>query len=245
MTLNVPVGWSGRVWGRTVCTFDSSGKGKCATGDCGGTLQCNGNNAQPPATLAEFTLGKTSATQDFYDVSLVDGFNLPMIVNTKGGQGACAATGCLIDINSRCPKELQVEGNVACKSACEAFGTPEYCCSGAYGNPNTCKPSVYSQLFKTACPKSYSYAYDDASSTFTCSSADYAIVFCQTLSGQKHSSRSSPVVNATDNGGGYVAWDVSTSASPAFSAAVSVLPSSLFFLYAAALLVLVCIALYN
>jgi hypothetical protein len=74
----------------------------------------------------------------------------------------CPDTGCLVDLNERCPDELRADGGRACRSACEAFGSPEYCCNGAYGNPNTCHPSQYSQLFKSACPKSYSYAYDDA-----------------------------------------------------------------------------------
>ena len=71
----------------------------------------------------------------------------------------------------------------ACRSACEAFGRPEYCCSGDYGNPDTCRPSVYSQMFKTACPRSYSYAYDDATSTFTCTATDYSITFCPPRAG--------------------------------------------------------------
>lgn len=74
------------------------------------------------------------------------------------------------------------EESVACKSACEAFGDPQYCCSGAYGSPDTCKPSSYSQFFKSACPRAYSYAYDDGTSTFTCASADYTITFCPTPS---------------------------------------------------------------
>lgn len=172
-----PTGWSGRFWGRTACNFDGSGSGSCVTGDCGsGQVECNGAGAAPPATLAEFTLG--TGGQDFYDVSLVDGYNLPMIVEGTGGSGQCASTGCSTDLNRQCPPELRVgEGN-ACKSACEAFGTAEYCCSGAYGSPNSCKPSVYSEMFKSACPRSYSYAYDDATSTFTCTGADYTITFC-------------------------------------------------------------------
>ncbi|GJN15518.1 hypothetical protein PR202_gb02439 [Eleusine coracana subsp. coracana] len=86
--------------------------------------------------------------------------------------------GCLVDLNERCPEELRAEDGRACRSACEAFGSPEYCCNGAYGNPDTCHPSQYSQLFKSACPKSYSYAYDDATSTFTCNHTDYTITFC-------------------------------------------------------------------
>lgn len=92
--------------------------------------------------------------------------------------GSCETTGCLKDLNQQCPEELRTGEGTGCKSACEAFGSPEYCCSGAYNNPSTCRPTLYSQIFKAACPKSYSYAYDDATSTFTCSGADYTITFC-------------------------------------------------------------------
>ncbi|RRT62041.1 hypothetical protein B296_00035072 [Ensete ventricosum] len=82
---------------------------------------------------------------------------------------------------SGCPKELRVDGGggvVACKSACEAFGLDEYCCSGEYANPTSCKPSFYSTIFKAACPRAYSYAFDDGTSTFTGKAYDYTIVFC-------------------------------------------------------------------
>ncbi|KAL9296324.1 hypothetical protein ACSQ67_022220 [Phaseolus vulgaris] len=179
-------GWSGRFWARTGCTFDGSGSGSCLTGDCGsGQVECNGAGAAPPATLAEFTLG--TGGQDFYDVSLVDGYNLPMIVEGTGGSGLCASTGCTSDLNQQCPAELRASEGSACKSACEAFGSPEYCCSGAYGSPATCRPSIYSEMFKAACPRSYSYAYDDATSTFTCSGADYTVTFCPSSPSQKSS----------------------------------------------------------
>ncbi|KAK4487671.1 hypothetical protein RD792_005673 [Penstemon davidsonii] len=189
-SFQVQPGWSGRFWGRTGCSFDSTtGLGSCTTGDCGSNqIACNGAGATPPATLAEFTIGSSGA-QDFYDVSLVDGYNLPMIVKPAGGSGACGSTGCVTDLNKMCPNELRAGGGQACKSACEAFGSPEYCCSGAYGSHDTCKPSVYSEIFKSACPRSYSYAYDDATSTFTCTGADYTITFCPSLtSAQKSSS---------------------------------------------------------
>ncbi|KAI3796958.1 hypothetical protein L1987_39645 [Smallanthus sonchifolius] len=183
-------GWSGRFWGRTGCTFDANGQGSCATGDCGSNqISCNGAGATPPATLAEFTIGSSSGTnsQDFYDVSLVDGYNLPMAVDASGGTGACGTTGCVTDLNRMCPSELQTGDGQACKSACEAFGNPEYCCSGSFGSPDTCRPSVYSEIFKSACPRSYSYAYDDATSTFTCTGADYTITFCPGSTSQKSS----------------------------------------------------------
>uniref|UniRef100_A0A0D9VRT5 Thaumatin-like protein n=1 Tax=Leersia perrieri TaxID=77586 RepID=A0A0D9VRT5_9ORYZ len=87
-----------------------------------------------------------------------------------------ARTGCTQDATG---KVLRAVGGAACRSACDAFGKPEFCCSGAYANPNTCRPTAYSQVFKSACPRSYSYAYDDPTSTFTCAGGrDYTITFC-------------------------------------------------------------------
>ncbi|KAL7261751.1 hypothetical protein ACSBR1_000209 [Camellia fascicularis] len=200
-SFQAPAGWSGRFWGRTGCNFDANtGQGNCSTGDCGSNqAECNGAGAAPPATLAEFTIG--SGDQDFYDVSLVDGYNLPMIVEASGGSGACGSTGCVTDLNRQCPTELQVGDGEACKSACEAFGNPEYCCSGAFGTPATCRPSVYSEMFKSACPRSYSYAYDDATSTFTCTGGDYTITFCPSSPSQKSSrDSSSPIPRGTTSG---------------------------------------------
>ncbi|KAK4368141.1 hypothetical protein RND71_011933 [Anisodus tanguticus] len=201
-SFQAPTGWSGRFWGRAGCNFDDSGSGSCATADCGsGQMECNGGGAAPPATLAEFTLG--SGSQDFYDVSLVDGYNLPMMVEVSGGSGPCASTGCNVDLNLKCPTELRVEGGGACMSACDAFKTPQYCCAGAYASPATCSPSVYSQMFKSACPKSYSYAYDDATSTFTCSNANYIITFCpSSLPSKKSKSDGSTNESGTESGSG-------------------------------------------
>lgn len=175
-TVLAPAGWSGRFWARSGCTFDNFGRGKCTTGDCGGALQCNGAGGAPPATLAEFSL---DSPKDFYDISLVDGFNIP--ISVVPSLRNCTTTECAKDLNNKCRPELQVVSNgiaVACKSACLAFGKPEYCCAGQYNSPTTCKPSVYSKEFKNACPKAYSYAYDDKTSIFTCQGANYSIVFC-------------------------------------------------------------------
>ncbi|KAG8049755.1 hypothetical protein GUJ93_ZPchr0009g2252 [Zizania palustris] len=208
--LAAPVGWSGRIWARTGCMFDADGAGVCQTGDCGGRMECRGAGATPPATLFEVTLGKEGGL-DFYDVSLVDGYNLPVVAIPRAQQGAaCNTTGCMADLNRyrlslppaltttlsdclvppACPKELQVDcggGAVACRSACEAFGQDMYCCSGEYGTPTACHPTVYSSIFKSACPRAYSYAYDDNTSTFTCKAYDYTIAFCLPTSGIKKS----------------------------------------------------------
>nr|XP_043618326.1 pathogenesis-related thaumatin-like protein 3.5 [Erigeron canadensis] len=178
--------WSGRVWARTGCTFDPSGVGKCETADCGGKIECGGMGATPPASLFEITIGGYD-NLDYYDVSFVDGYNLPILVVPRSTASSCNATGCASDINMGCPKELQVIGQdgggrpggvIACNSACGAFGIDQYCCSGQYANPNTCKPSYYSSIFKRACPRAYSYAFDDGTSTFTCNAYEYAIIFC-------------------------------------------------------------------
>ncbi|XP_065625969.1 pathogenesis-related thaumatin-like protein 3.5 [Quercus suber] len=215
-TITAPASWGGRFWGRTHCSQDSTGKFSCVTADCStGKVECAGNNALPPATLAEFTLDGYGGL-DFFDVSLVDGYNLPMLVVPQGGKGQnCSTIGCVSDLNESCPSELKVTStadggeSVACKSACAALDQDQYCCRGAYGSPNTCKPSTYSQIFKTACPHAYSYAYDDKTSTFTCgSSPDYTITFCPTPNTSQKASQeqgtqtpttttSSPTINST------------------------------------------------
>ncbi|KAL6504392.1 hypothetical protein OROGR_026315 [Orobanche gracilis] len=176
-------GWSGRFWARTGCHFDGAGNGQCATGDCSGRLRCTASGA-PPATLVEFTVGSggSAAEKDFYDVSLVDGYNVGLSVRPTGGSGDCRSPSCGADINSICPEELRVVGSggavVACKSACVAFRSPEFCCTGGHSNPDTCNPTPYSRIFKNVCPKAYSYAYDDKSSICTCTGSDYIITFC-------------------------------------------------------------------
>ncbi|KAF2086348.1 Osmotin, thaumatin-like protein, partial [Saccharata proteae CBS 121410] len=75
--------WQGRVWGRTNCSFTDSGgptngPRACGSGDCNGQLSCwvSGDN---PVTLAEFTLDAGDG-HTYYDISLVDGYNLPLAI---------------------------------------------------------------------------------------------------------------------------------------------------------------------
>ncbi|KAH1081884.1 hypothetical protein J1N35_021645 [Gossypium stocksii] len=181
-SISIPRSWRGRIWGRTLCTQDSSGNFSCLTGDCGTSRpECSGNSSIQ-ATLAEF--GFNDDLGDFYDVSLVGGYNLPLMISPHGGTGGdCNSTACVADLNGDCPSELKVVNGsetVACKSACSALGEPQYCCTGDYGSPATCQPTSYSQFFKTACPTAYSYTFDDATSMFTCVDVDYDITFCPT-----------------------------------------------------------------
>ena len=188
LTITVPNRWNGRFWGRTGCHFDSSGSGHCQTGDCGGMFECQGFGSIP-ATLAEYDLDSWD-NLDFYDVSMVDGSNLPMYINQSGGRGkdpispdGCIPAGCTKAVV--CPPVLQVHAGsavVGCISACAHFETDEYCCRGPWSSRSVCNPKKwpvdYAAVFKRAEPYAYSYAYDDATSTFTCYGAcDYRITF--------------------------------------------------------------------
>jgi hypothetical protein len=96
--VSAPPTWNGRFWGRTGCNFTSTATNhhgnaaaSCLTGDCGGRLACNGTAGAPPATLVEVDLHEDQSKGSSYDVSLVDGYNLPVAVWTKpptpGGGG--------------------------------------------------------------------------------------------------------------------------------------------------------------
>ncbi|GLJ15970.1 hypothetical protein SUGI_0264280 [Cryptomeria japonica] len=162
---------TGRIWGRTDCSFDGSGRGTCQSGDCNGTLNCQGDGSAP-VTLVEYTLNP-SMNLDFYDISLLDGFNLPLSITPTSTNPNCKGIiTCLSDINSQCPNELKVSGG--CLSACVKYNTDDHCCRGA-----NCNQTLYSRFFKEQCPQAYSYAKDDVTSAFTCpSGTDYKIVFC-------------------------------------------------------------------
>ncbi|KAJ0027547.1 hypothetical protein Pint_35762 [Pistacia integerrima] len=176
-TLNIPTGWAGRSWARTQC----SGNFKCVTADCdSGQVACNGKGAVPPASLVEIKF-QTEDGQDYYNLSLVDGFNLPIAVAPQNGNGPkCIKLTCSANVNAKCPAELQVKGPngnvVSCKSACEQFKDPKYCCTEAF--KDNCPPTNYATIFKNQCPQAYSYPKDDASSVFACKGANYAITFC-------------------------------------------------------------------
>ncbi|KAE9590540.1 putative thaumatin [Lupinus albus] len=180
-TIEVPSTWSGRFWGRTQCSTDTNGKFKCSSGDCAsGQISCNGAGGIPPVSLVEITLSGADG-KDFYDVSLVDGFNVP--VSIKPLAGSCHITSCPNDVNKICPQDLALKGSdgsvIACKSACLALNQPQYCCSGSFNTPDKCPPTNYSKIFKDQCPQAYSYAFDDKSSIFTCpSGGNYEITFC-------------------------------------------------------------------
>lgn len=197
VTFTVPDTWaSARLWGRTECDFSKEGAVACSSGSCNGGLLCDPHTGTgvPPVTVGEWTLGKDGPEghPDNYDVSLVDGFNLPMTITPTGG---CMAPDCPADLNANCPKELALVSpatgkTVGCKSDCtanlddNAADSPS-CCSGSHDKPETCPPSgvPHYDHFKGPCPNSYAYAYDESSKTalWTCEvtkKADYTVTFC-------------------------------------------------------------------
>ncbi|KAJ4704902.1 Thaumatin-like protein [Melia azedarach] len=162
---------TGRIWARTNCNFDTNSSGKCDSGDCDGNLYCV-TSGSPPVTLAEYSF----ENMDFFDVSLVDGFNVPM--EFKGASSGCTKQiKCTGDVNELCPTELRHPGG--CNHPCTVFQNDQFCCRGGNSTPSSCGPTAYSRFFKGFCPSAYSYAYDDATSTFTCpSGSNYTVVFC-------------------------------------------------------------------
>ncbi|KAI9764791.1 MAG: hypothetical protein M1840_008060 [Geoglossum simile] len=76
-TLSVSSDWQGRVWGRTNCTFDGNrGVGRKSSLL---ELRAHGKQGDTPVTLAEFTLD-SHTSQTYYDISLVDGYNLDLAI---------------------------------------------------------------------------------------------------------------------------------------------------------------------
>lgn len=183
----VPDRWNARLWGRTGCHFHG-GHGHCQTGDCDGRYQCTGWG-EIPATLAEYDMDAWDGL-DFYDVSMVDGSNLPMYIRIAHGKtknritadGCEKGAGCTHEV--RCPAALAVHSGhavVGCISPCARFHTDQYCCSGNYAkgcSPATTWPIDYARVFKRAEPYAYSWSGDDATSVFTCTGGcDYRITF--------------------------------------------------------------------
>ncbi|WVR08966.1 hypothetical protein IAU60_006025 [Kwoniella sp. DSM 27419] len=204
----VPKGWTnGRIWAQTGCEADANPL--CKIGNCGGGV-CNGYQyGTPGATLAEISLNKY-ANADFYDISMVDGYNLPMQIEIEGCQ--TASCGVERDIIEVCdPSLVYPKGSdrvYSCGSACLAqvqfqdgtsgqlisadmANTPSCCQLGngvvdATACPNTYIP-FYKQM-KELCHDGYIYPKDDLypGAILSCaadSDPEYTITFCPNGSG--------------------------------------------------------------
>ncbi|KAJ7249114.1 Osmotin thaumatin-like protein [Mycena haematopus] len=167
-SFSVPGNWNGRIWARRNCNFATNpGPNSCLDGGCNGGLVCDPTTGTgvPPASLAEFNLG--AGGTDYYDVSLVDGYNLPVRIDNTAG---CPIPKCAVDLGPNCPAAL--------KGPFDSSGFP-----GSHNTPQTCPSSGVTDYnyFKSNCPTAYAYAYDDLTSLFTCASssnAGYTVTFC-------------------------------------------------------------------
>uniref|UniRef100_A0A0D9Y2D1 Protein kinase domain-containing protein n=1 Tax=Oryza glumipatula TaxID=40148 RepID=A0A0D9Y2D1_9ORYZ len=122
--------------------------------------------------------------QDLFDISLVDGFNVPMDFlpapppnqSSQGAPPCSKGPRCPANVTAQCPGELRAHGG--CNNACRVFKQDKYCCTG--NGTNTCEPTTYSLPFVRMCPDAYSYSRNDASSPgLTCpSGTNYQIIFC-------------------------------------------------------------------
>ncbi len=138
-SIRVPDHYNARIWGRTGCTFDAGRARPLPDGRLRRPLPVH-RLGPDPATLAELNFDAWRHL-DFYDVSMVDGSNLPMYINTVGGKtpdkvsadGCEQGRGCTRPV--ACPAALQVKAAgsvVGCISPCARFGTDRYCCRGQY-----------------------------------------------------------------------------------------------------------------
>ncbi|KAK3220308.1 hypothetical protein Dsin_014278 [Dipteronia sinensis] len=164
----------GRIWARTNCEFDANGIGKCETGDCNGALYCLPSvSGKTPYTLAQYTFRALKNDTDYFDISVVFGFNVPM--EFRGTSSECSKViKCVADINGFCPTELRHSGG--CYHPCSVFNNKQFCC---LETTHECPTTAYFKFFKDLCPNVYSYEYDDATAQFTCpTGTDYKVVFC-------------------------------------------------------------------
>src|SRR5690606_29510302 len=116
VTVKVPDGGEGRFWGRTRCEFDEFGNGSCETGSCTAGLYCNGLWGKA-ATLAEMKFNGWN-NLDFYDVSLIDGFNVPIKIipvpgtyTPNGDKYYAGDAGCSTNVNLLAPSELAIKNS--------------------------------------------------------------------------------------------------------------------------------------
>ncbi|GJM95394.1 hypothetical protein PR202_ga12125 [Eleusine coracana subsp. coracana] len=142
LSLSVPpTFWAGRVAARTGCDAAAA---HCETGSA------------PPATVAQITVHDGGdLDRAAYSVSLVDGFNVPMVISPQAVSGGqCPALGCAVDLNCECPPAQRVDDGAACR------GPPDY--------------------FKSRCPLTRTTPTDVEPVPQSCRApGELKIVFCQ------------------------------------------------------------------
>jgi hypothetical protein len=165
-TLQVDVGWSGRLWPRTGCTFNAQNlcdgytpcctSGSCLTSDNKTFGLACAYSGKAPVGIAEFTFDAAGGLgpYDTYDVSFVDGWGESVAIdavagtfNPKPDPGLkapwCITSGCTSA--PTCPKGLSAGGD-SCWSPCQnavnsgdpAATQEKLCCSCSMSSPIAC-----------------------------------------------------------------------------------------------------------
>jgi hypothetical protein len=115
-------------------------------------------------TLAEMTLNTDFNDFDWYDISHVDAFNLPMQI-VPDDFAKCRTLTCAANLLPNCPNEgLYRDSN----------GAVTACVSPDRNNAS----SPVARYFDAACSDAYSWSGDDAQSMVACAGEDYDVVFC-------------------------------------------------------------------
>jgi len=107
-----PSFWAGRVVARTGC-----GGSACETG------------ASPPATVVQLAVHAEGQDLAAYSVSLVDGFNVPVVVTPHGfAEGRrCPTLGCAADLAAGCPVGARAPGGGCGAGASQAAAFKARC----------------------------------------------------------------------------------------------------------------------
>ncbi|KAL3677706.1 hypothetical protein R1sor_020662 [Riccia sorocarpa] len=162
---NLAAGGSAAVDLGGACSWPAAVVYASVTGQCAVSGQPAAATDRNLANLAEFTIGANG--QDTYDLSNVNAYTIGLAINPSNS--GCTSISCTIgDISGFCQPPNQLVTQPSSSQSCiNTDGT------------NGLGPTDGTRQFKDACPTSYSYNFDDLTSTFTCATGtDYTVVFC-------------------------------------------------------------------
>lgn len=114
-------------------------------------------------SLAEFTFNTDFQDFDWYDLSHVDAFNLPLQIAAVD-HPECRTLTCADDLVATCPAEGRYP----------AQGEAIACVSPDRDDPN----NPVASYFEASCADAYSWSGDDQDSMVACAGEDYDVVFC-------------------------------------------------------------------
>jgi hypothetical protein len=178
-----------RLWGRTNCVKNTN-------------WDCDQPYGTAWDTLVEWNLAPAGKGQeDYYDISMVDGYTLPVaflqmtapftipatyrtgmkladgsLIGMKlaeGGVQQCGSPVCAADLLTGCPASQQQKNKAGKVVGCKNVPSPN---GGAGATP-------VSLFLKNGCPTTYTFPYDDPWSLFKCVSGggqarDYKVIWC-------------------------------------------------------------------